>query len=151
LSAERFVSLLKEWADKYSILAIEDGLADDDWDGWRMMQTRLGQDLMLAGDDLFAAQAGRLQKGIEMNAANAIVIKPSQAGTVTEALDTVALAQKNNYKVIASHRSAETNDDFIADFAVGIGADYIKAGSVARGENTVKYNRLMQIETEIKE
>lgn len=149
LSAERFVSLLKEWSDKYSIISIEDGLAEEDWDGWAMMQKRLWQNLLVAGDDLFATQSERLKKGIDLGVANAIVIKPNQAGTITETLATVALAQQNNYKIIASHRSGETTDDFIADFAVGIGADYIKAGSVARGESVVKYNRLMQIENEI--
>jgi enolase len=150
LSAERFVSLLKEWADKYSIMSIEDGLAEEDWTGWQMMQARLGEHTMLVGDDLFVTQKTRLEKGIEMGAGNAVLIKPNQVGTITETLETVALAQKNNYKVIASHRSGETTDDFIADFAVGIGADFIKAGSVARGERVVKYNRLMQIETELK-
>lgn len=149
LSAERFVSLLKEWTDKYSIISIEDGLAEDDWDGWQMMQKRLAVGLILVGDDLFATQVARLKKGIEMKVANAIIIKPNQVGTITETLATVALAQKNNYKIIASHRSGETTDDFIADFAVGIGADFIKAGSVARGERVVKYNRLMEIEQEI--
>lgn len=150
LSAERFVSLLKEWADKYSIISIEDGLAEEDWEGWQMMTKRLGSDLILVGDDLFVTQKARLEKGIKMQVANAIIIKPNQVGTISEALETVALAQKNNYKVIASHRSGETVDDFIADFSVGIGSDYIKAGSVARGERVAKYNRLMQIEEELK-
>ena len=149
LSSERFVSLLKEWAEKYQIISIEDGLAEEDWAGWEMMTGRMG-DLMLVGDDLFATQVARLQKGITKNAGNTILIKPNQVGTITETLETVALAQKNKYKVIASHRSGETTDDFIADFAVGIGANYLKAGSTARGERVVKYNRLMEIEREIK-
>jgi enolase len=149
LSSERLVSMYKEWADKYFVISIEDGLAQEDWEGWQMMRKRLGSDLMLIGDDLFATQQQRLQKGIQMEAANAVLIKPNQVGTISETLDTVVLAQKNGYKVIASHRSGETTDDFIADFAVGIGADYIKAGSVARGERVVKYNRLMQIESEL--
>ena len=149
LSSERFVSLLKEWAEKYHIISIEDGLAEEDWAGWEMMTSRMG-DLMLVGDDLFATQVARLQKGITMHAGNSILIKPNQVGTITETLETVALAQKNNYKVIASHRSGETTDDFITDFAVGIGANYLKAGSTARGERVAKYNRLMQIEQELK-
>lgn len=149
LSSERFVSLLKEWAEKYQIMSIEDGLAEEDWEGWQMMSQRMDKHLMLVGDDLFATQAMRLKKGIEAGAANAILIKPNQVGTITETLETVALAQKNKYKVIASHRSGETTDDFIADFAVGIGADFLKAGSVARGERVVKYNRLMEIEQEL--
>jgi enolase len=150
LSAERLVSLLKEWAEKYSIISIEDALAEEDWESWASMKHRLGDDLMLVGDDLFVSQSPRLKKGIDMKTANAIIIKPNQVGTIIEALETVALAQKNGYKVVASHRSGETTDDFIADFAVGIGADYIKAGSVARGERTAKYNRLMEIEGELK-
>ncbi len=150
LSAERLVSLYKEWADKYSIISIEDGLAEEDWVGWEMMQARIGGSMMLVGDDLFVTQKARLQKGVEMGIANAVLIKPNQVGTISETLETVALAQKNNYKVIASHRSGETTDDFITDFAVGIGADYLKAGSVARGERVAKYNRLMQIEQELK-
>lgn len=150
LSGERLVSLYKEWADKYSIISIEDGLGEEDWAGWQMMQARLSKVMMLVGDDLFVTRKARLQKGIEMGVANAILIKPNQVGTISETLATVALAQKNNYKVIASHRSGETTDDFITDFAVGVGADYLKAGSVARGERVAKYNRLMQIEEEIK-
>lgn len=149
LSAERMVSLLKEWADKYSISYIEDGLDEEDWEGWRMMGQRINN-VALSGDDLFTTQVARLRKGIEIGAGNAIIIKPNQVGTITETLQTVALAQKNKYKIIAAHRSGETTDDFIADFAVGIGADFIKAGSVARGERVAKYNRLMEIESELK-
>jgi enolase len=149
LSGERLVSLYKEWAEAYSIISIEDGLAEEDWLGWQAMTKRLGDKFLLVGDDLFVTQVPRLQKGIDMTAANAIIIKPNQVGTITEALETVKLAQKNNYKVIASHRSGETNDDFIADFAVGVGADYLKAGAPSRGERVAKYNRLMKIEEEI--
>jgi enolase len=150
LSAERFVSMLKEWSEKYSIISIEDGLAEEDWSGWQMMSERLPKKIMQVGDDLFATQVARLQKGIELKVGNTILIKPNQVGTITETLATVALAQKNGYKVIASHRSGETTDDFIADFAVGVGADFLKAGSVARGERVAKYNRLMEIEQELK-
>ncbi len=150
LSAERLVSLYKEWADKYSIISIEDGLAEEDWQGWQMMQNRLGEAMMLVGDDLFVTQKERLQKGIDMGVANAILIKPNQVGTISETLETVAVAQKHHYKIIASHRSGETTDDFITDLAVGVGADFLKAGSVARGERVAKYNRLMQIEQELK-
>lgn len=149
LSAERLVSLYKEWAKAYSIFSIEDGLSEEDWDGWKSMQDRLGQDLMLAGDDLFVTNKQRLQKGIDLGVANAIIIKPNQVGTISETLETVKLAQDNRYRIIASHRSGETTDDFITDFAVGIGADFLKAGSVTRGERVVKYNRLTQIESEL--
>lgn len=150
LPAERLVSLLKEWAENYSIISLEDPLAEEDWDAWKAMQTRMPEGLMIVGDDLFVTHKNRLEKGIEMGVANALIIKPNQVGTITETLETVALAQKNNYKVIVSHRAGETIDDFISDFSVGIGADYIKAGSVARGERNAKYNRLMQIEQELK-
>ncbi|MBI2607746.1 MAG: phosphopyruvate hydratase [Candidatus Doudnabacteria bacterium] len=151
LSAERLVSLLKEWADKYSIIAIEDPLDEEDWEGWSAMRKRLSDSLLVVGDDLFVTQAERLKKGIKLNAANAIIIKPNQVGTITESLATVKLAQDHNLKIIPSHRSGETNDDFIADFAVGVGADYVKFGSVARGERIAKYNRLLAIEEELKQ
>lgn len=150
LNSERFVSFLKEWAEKYHIMSIEDALAENDWEGWRMMGERMDKPMMLVGDDLFATQVSRLEKGILEKAGNAIIIKPNQVGTITETLATVALAQKHEYKIIASHRSGETTDDFIADLAVGIGANFLKAGSVARGERVVKYNRLMEIEQELK-
>ena len=150
LSAERLVSLYKEWVEKYKIVSIEDGLAEEDWAGWQMMKERLPKNLMIVGDDLFATQVERLNKGIELKVGNAVIIKPNQVGTITEALETVKTAHRNKYKVIASHRSGETNDDFIADFAVGIGAQFIKAGSVARGERVSKYNRLLEIETELR-
>jgi len=149
LSSERMVSLLKEWVTNYSIISIEDGLSEEDWGGWLNMTERLGRQIMLVGDDLFVTNEARLKKGIEMKVANAVIIKPNQVGTITEAMDTAMLAREHNYKVIASHRSGETNDDFIADFAVGIGADFIKAGSVARGERVAKYNRLLKIEQEL--
>jgi enolase len=149
LNSERFISLLKEWTAKYSIISIEDPLAEEDWEGWVSIGKRIGS-INIVGDDLFVTQKARLQKGIGLGAANSIIIKPNQVGTITETLETVALAQKNKYKVIVSHRSGETTDDFIADFAVGVGADYVKFGSVARGERVVKYNRLMKIEEEIK-
>jgi len=149
LSAERLVSLYNQWAEQYPIVAIEDGLMEEDFEDWQMMQDRLGKKMLLIGDDLFTTQKSRLQKGIDLGIANAIIIKPNQVGTITETLETVALAQKHGYKVVAKHRSGETNDDFIADLAVGIGADYIMSGSVARGERVAKYNRLMAIEEEL--
>ena len=150
LSAERFTSLLKEWTENYPIMSLEDPLAEESWDDWKALQDRMPDELMIVGDDLFVTQKNRLQKGIKMGVANAVIIKPNQVGTVTETLATVKLAQENKYKTIVSHRAGETIDDFIADLAVGVGADYIKAGSVARGERVAKYNRLMQIEQELK-
>ncbi len=150
LNSERLVSLYNQWVEQYPLVSIEDGLAEEDWSGWQAMQKRLGEKLLLVGDDLFVTQKPRLQKGIEAHVGNAIIIKPNQVGTITETLETVKLAQAQGYKTIASHRSGETNDDFIADFAVGISADYLKAGSVARGERVAKWNRLLAIEEELK-
>lgn len=150
LTAERLVSLYKEWISSYYLISIEDGLSEEDWAGWQGMQKRLEASAMLVGDDLFTTQAARLQKGIDLGAGNAIIIKPNQIGTITEALATVKLAQDHKYKIIASHRSGETNDDFIADFAVGVGANFLKAGAPSRGERVAKYNRLMRIEEELK-
>ncbi|MBI4363405.1 MAG: phosphopyruvate hydratase [Candidatus Doudnabacteria bacterium] len=148
LSAERLVSMLKEWAQHYSIISLEDPLAEEDWAGWRAMMERFGKNMLIVGDDLFVTQKSRLQKGINLKVANAVIIKPNQVGTVTETLETVQLAQKHNYKIIVSHRAGETTDDFIADLAVGISADYLKC-SIAKGERVAKYNRLLTIEQEL--
>ena len=143
-------NLYYEWFRKYPIISIEDGLAEDDWQGWRELTGRLGDEIMLIGDDLFATNIARLRQGLKERAANAILIKPNQAGTLTETVECVKLAQKHNYKIMVSHRSGETCDDFIADLAVAVGADYIKAGSLSRGERLAKYNRLMEIEENLK-
>lgn len=140
-------NLYYEWFRKYPIISIEDGLAEDDWQGWRELTGRLGGEIMLIGDDLFATNIARLRQGLKERAANAILIKPNQVGTLTETVECVKLAQKHNYKIMVSHRSGETCDDFIADLAVAVGADYIKAGSLSRGERLAKYNRLMEIES----
>ncbi|MBU4374894.1 phosphopyruvate hydratase [Patescibacteria group bacterium] len=140
------INLYYEWFRKYPIISIEDGLAEDDWEGWSELTRELGDEMMIIGDDLFTTNTARLRAGLKDRAANAILIKPNQIGTLTETIECVKLAQKHNYKVMASHRSGETCDDFIADLAVAIGADYIKAGSLSRGERLAKYNRLMEIE-----
>ncbi|MFH1583209.1 MAG: phosphopyruvate hydratase, partial [Candidatus Falkowbacteria bacterium] len=142
--------LYYEWFRKYPIIYIEDGLAEDDWTGWQELNKELGSDIMLVGDDLFATDLERLRKGLRERAANAILIKPNQVGTLTETISCIKLAKKHNYKVIVSHRSGETTDDFISDLAVAVSADYIKAGSLARGERVAKYNRLMEIEDQLK-
>lgn len=139
-------NLYYEWFRKYPIISIEDGLAEDDWQGWKELTKELGGEMMLIGDDLFATNIARLRQGLKERAANAILIKPNQVGTLTETIECVKLAQKHNYKIMVSHRSGETCDDFIADLAVAVGADYIKAGSLSRGERLAKYNRLMEIE-----
>jgi enolase len=143
---DTLINLYYEWFRKFPIISIEDGLAEDDWEGWSKLNRELGQEIMLIGDDLFVTNIKRLRKGLSHKAANAILIKPNQVGTLTETIDCVKLAQKHNYKVMVSHRSGETCDDFIADLSVAIGSDYIKAGSLSRGERLAKYNRLMEIE-----
>jgi enolase len=140
------VSLYHEWFRKYPIISIEDGLAEDDWLGWRELTNELGKELLLIGDDLFVTNIKRLRQGLKEKVANAILIKLNQVGTLTETIECVKLAQKHNYKIMVSHRSGETSDDFIADLAVAVGAEFIKSGSLSRGERLVKYNRLMEIE-----
>lgn len=143
---EKLIATYKKWIDKYSLISIEDGLAEDDWQGWQKLTTELGDKTLLVGDDLFVTNQERLQKGVENKVANSILIKLNQIGTVTETIQTVIAAQKNNYKIIISHRSGETTDDFIADLAVAVSADYIKSGAPARSERLAKYNRLLKIE-----
>jgi enolase len=145
----RLINLYKKWVKKYKLISIEDGLAEDDWQSWRVLTKKLGEKCMLIGDDLFVTNGERLQKGINIQAANAILIKPNQIGTLTETVSTIYAAKMNNYKVIISHRSGETCDTFIADLAVAVNADFIKAGSLSRGERVAKYNRLLEIEKEL--
>jgi len=140
------VGLYYEWFRKYPIISLEDGLSEDDWEGWRALNKELGSEMLIIGDDLFVTNIDRLRKGLKEKAANAILIKPNQVGTLSETMATIKLAKKHNYKTMASHRSGETCDDFIADLAVGAQTDYIKAGSLSRGERLAKYNRLMEIE-----
>ncbi|MFH0819588.1 MAG: phosphopyruvate hydratase [bacterium] len=144
------VGLYYEWFRTYPIIYLEDGLGQDDWEGWQELTELLGEEMMVVGDDLFVTNTARLKKGIEKRVANGIIIKPNQIGTLTETVACVNLAKKNNYQVIVSHRSGETTDDFIADLAVACGADHIKAGAPSRGERVAKYNRLMEIEEELK-
>ncbi len=144
-NSSSLIGLYNEWLKKYPFLYIEDGLAEDDWSNWRELTAELGDKLLIVGDDLFTTNTNRLRQGLKEKAANAIIIKPNQIGTLTEAVDCIRLAQKHSYKVIVSHRSGETNDDFIVDLAVACGADYLKAGSLSRGERLAKYNRLLEI------
>ena len=149
LTAAELINKYKEWALKYPLVSIEDGLAEDDWDNWQILTQELGSQLLLIGDDLFVTQAERLREGVEKKVANAILIKLNQVGTVSETIDCIKLAQQSGYKIMISHRSGETTDDFIADLAVAVGAEYIKSGSLARGERLAKYNRLMEIEAQL--
>jgi enolase len=149
VTAEELVDYYVELCSKYPIVSIEDGLGEDDWDGWKVLTEKLGDKVQLVGDDLFVTNANILAQGIEKEIGNAILIKPNQIGSVSETMLTVRLAQRNGYKCVMSHRSGESEDAFIADFAVALNCGEIKTGSTARGERTAKYNRLLEIENEI--
>ena len=149
VDANGLIEWYSELLDKYPIYSIEDGLAEDDWDGWREMSRRLSSRVQLVGDDLYATDPQRIWHGIEHDASNAVLIKPNQIGTVTEALQSVKLCRDNDLRYIISHRSGETNDSFIADMAVGTSSGQIKAGGCTRGERVAKYNRLLRIEDEL--
>ncbi len=149
LSAEELVDFYENLVNKYPIVSIEDGMAEDDWDGWKKLTDRLKDKVQLVGDDLFVTNEKILSEGIEKGIANAILIKPNQIGTVSETMKTVRLAQRNGYNCVMSHRSGESEDAFIADLAVALNTAQIKTGAPARGERTAKYNRLLDIEREI--
>ena len=148
-SAQQLGKIYEKWCQKYPIVSIEDPLQEDDWEGWEYLTQKLGQKTRLVGDDLFVTNPQRLQKGIEQKAANAILIKLNQIGSVSETIDVILQAQKAGYACIISHRSGETEDAFIADLAVATNAGAIKTGAPARAERTAKYNRLLQIEHEL--
>lgn len=149
LSEKQMISLYKTWANKFPMLSIEDGLAEDAWEGWQTMTEELGEELLLIGDDLFVTNVERLRRGIQLGVANAILIKLNQIGTMSETIDTITLAQSHGYKVIISHRSGETTDTTIADLAVAVNAQFIKSGAPSRSERLCKYNRLLEIEEEL--
>jgi len=150
-SAEEMVKLYADWTSKYPIISIEDGLAQDDWEGWKMLTDELGDRVQLVGDDLFVTNTDRLAQGIEQGAANSILIKLNQIGTVTETMAAIDLARRHGYSAVVSHRSGETEDAFIADFAVGLGTGQIKTGSASRTDRVAKYNQLLRIEEELGE
>lgn len=149
LTTEQMIAMWERWVKKYPIVSLEDGLDQDDWDGWIELTKRLGKKIALVGDDFLVTNVSRLAKAIEMKAGNAILIKVNQIGTLTETIDAIMLAKQFGYKVSVSHRSGETEDTTIADLAVAVNADYIKTGSLSRSERLAKYNRLMEIEEEI--
>ena len=148
ITSSELIEYYKELVRDYPIISIEDGMAEDDYEGWKLLTKELSN-IQLVGDDLFVTNKKLLQKGIDMGIANAILIKLNQIGTVTETLDTIKLAKDNNYNTIISHRSGETEDSYIADFAVGLNAGQLKTGSLSRGERTAKYNRLLRIEEKL--
>ncbi len=140
---------LKNLTLSYPIYSIEDGMSEDDWDGWKNITQELGNKIQLVGDDLFVTNIDRLQRGIENNIANSILVKVNQIGTLTETLLTINLAKKNNYSCVISHRSGETEDTTIADLAVATASGQIKTGSLSRTDRTAKYNQLLRIEEEL--
>ena len=150
-SAEEMVALYTQWVDRYPIVSIEDGLAEDDWDGWALLTEKLHERVQLVGDDLFCTNVDRLARGIESGTANAILIKVNQIGTLTETLQCIELAKGSSYGVVISHRSGETEDTFIADLAVATGAAQIKTGSASRTDRVAKYNQLLRIAEELGE
>ena len=149
ISSEELVDYYVDLCAKYPIVSIEDGLDEDDWDGWKILTEKLADKIQLVGDDLFVTNVNILAEGIEKGIANSILIKPNQIGSVSETMQTVRLAQRNGYTCVMSHRSGESEDAFIADFAVALNCGEIKTGSTARGERTAKYNRLLEIENEV--
>jgi enolase len=149
LSSEEMVSFYEDWVRQYPIVSLEDGLAEDDWDGWRILTDKLGSKIQLVGDDIFVTNVKRLQRGIEEGVGNSILIKLNQIGTVTETFEAIELARRYGYTSVISHRSGETEDTFIADFAVATGAGQIKTGSASRTDRIAKYNQLLRIEEEL--
>ena len=151
LSSQEMVDYYAKWASSYPIISIEDGMAEDDWDGWRLLTKKLGSKIQLVGDDLYVTAVDRLSKGISLKASNSILIKPNQVGTLTETIDAIRMAQQAGWTTIVSHRSGETEDTTIADLAVGLNTGQIKTGAPCRSERTAKYNRLLRIEEELGE
>ena len=148
-SSAQMVDLWAEWVGKYPIVVLEDGLAEDDWDGWKLLNGRLGDEVELVGDDIFVTNVERIARGIRENAANAVLIKLNQIGTLTETIAAVEMARKAGWGAMVSHRSGETVDSFIADFTVAMGTGHLKTGAPCRGERVEKYNQLMRIEEEL--
>lgn len=149
LTSSEMVDYYTRLVEKYPIISIEDGLAEDDWKGWKLMTEKLGNKIQIVGDDLFVTNVNRLQRGIDEKSANSILIKLNQIGTLTETLDTIELAKSNSFTTVISHRSGETCDTFIADLAVAVNAGQIKTGSICRSERIAKYNQLLRIEDEL--
>ncbi len=149
MTSDEMVAYWKDWSAKYPIVSIEDGLDEEDWSGWKKLNETLGDSIQLVGDDLFVTNAKRLQRGIEMNCANSVLVKVNQIGTLTETIETVDLAHRNGMTSVMSHRSGETEDTTIADLAVALNTGQIKTGSASRSDRTAKYNQLLRIEEEL--
>ncbi len=149
LSTNEMINYYVKWASTYPIISLEDGMAEDDWDGWQLLTEKLGSKVQLVGDDLYATNVNRLGKGINLKASNSILIKPNQIGTLTETMAAIQMAQQAGWTAVVSHRSGETEDTTIVDLAVGLNTGLIKAGAPCRSERTAKYNRLLRIEDEL--
>ena len=149
LTSSEMVDFFEEWVNKYPIISIEDGMAEEDWDGWKLITERLGKKIQLVGDDLFVTNTERLEKGIELGVGNSILIKLNQIGTLTETLNAIEMANRAGYTAVISHRSGETEDTTIADLVVAVNAGQIKTGAPARSERVAKYNQLLRIEEEL--
>ncbi len=149
ITSAEMVAMYADWVKKYPIVVIEDGLAEDDWDGWKLLNKTIGGKIELVGDDLFVTNVERVARGIRENAANAVLIKLNQIGTLTETIDTIEMARKAGWGAMVSHRSGESVDTFIADFTVAMGTGHLKTGAPCRGERVEKYNQLMRIEEEL--
>ncbi|HEK86581.1 MAG: phosphopyruvate hydratase [Candidatus Saccharicenans sp.] len=151
IKAAEMVQMYASWIEKYPIISIEDGLAEDDWEGWKILNQQLGKKIQLVGDDIFVTNVERIKKGIEENVANSVLIKLNQIGTITETIQAVEMARRAGWSAVVSHRSGETVDSFIADFTVALGTGQLKTGAPARGERVEKYNQLMRIEEQLGE
>ncbi len=149
VKAEEMVSMYAEWLDRYPIISIEDGLAEDDWEGWKILNQKLGQKIQLVGDDIFVTNVARIKKGLEEKVANSVLIKLNQIGSLTETIEAINLARSHGWTAMVSHRSGETVDSYIADFTVAMGLGQLKTGAPCRGERVEKYNQLMRIEEEL--
>jgi enolase len=149
LSSVEMVDYYVKWASSYPLISIEDGMAEDDWDGWKLLTEKLGSKVQLVGDDLYVTNVNRLSQGISLKSSNSILIKPNQIGTLTETIAAIKMAQQAGWTAVVSHRSGETEDTTIADLTVGLDTGLIKAGAPCRSERTAKYNRLLRIEDEL--
>ena len=151
VTAAEMVDMYASWIQKYPIVVLEDGLAEDDWDGWKLLNQTIGDKIELVGDDLFVTNVERVARGIRENVANAVLIKLNQIGTLTETIATIEMAHKAGWGAMVSHRSGETVDSFIADFTVAMRTGHLKTGAPCRGERVEKYNQLMRIEDELED
>ena len=149
LTSDQMIDMIEDWSNKYPLISVEDGLAENDWDGWKKLTDRLGDKIQLVGDDLFVTNTTYVKKGIELGVANAVLIKVNQIGTLTETLDAIEMAKEAKYTAVVSHRSGESEDSTIADLVVGVNAGQIKTGSMSRTDRIAKYNQLMRIEEEL--